>query len=166
VKSLKFGLVGLILLALAIVSHAAEGPAVSSGAAEVHLFASPKEIKWGPAPPVVPKGAEAAVLDGDPFKDGSFYTLRLKMPDGYKIPPHWHPTDENVTVLSGTLGAGMGDKFDPDKGQLMKPGGFVSMPHVMHHFAWAKGPTVVQVHGVGPFAFTYVNPTDDPRNQH
>lgn len=152
-KSLKFVLVGLILLALAIVSHAAEGPAASSGAAEVHLFASPKEIKWGPAPPVVPKGAEAAVLDGDPFKDGSFYTLRLKMPDGYKIPPHWHPTDENVTVLSGTLGAGMGDKFDPAKGQLMKPGGFVSMPHGMHHFAWAKGPTVVQLHGVGPFAF-------------
>jgi hypothetical protein len=166
VKSLKFVLVGLILLALAVVSHAAEGPAASSGAAEVHLFASPKEIKWGPAPPVVPKGAEAAALDGDPFKDGSFYTLRLKMPDGYKIPPHWHPTDENVTVLSGTLGAGMGDKFDPAKGQLMKPGGFVSMPHGMHHFAWAKGPTVVQVHGVGPFAFTYVNPTDDPRNQH
>ena len=99
-KSLKFVLVGLILLALVVVSHAAEGPAASSGAAEVYLFASPKEIKWGPAPPVVPKGAEAAVLDGDPFKDGSFYTLRLKMPDGYKIPPHWHPTDENVTVLT------------------------------------------------------------------
>jgi anti-sigma factor ChrR (cupin superfamily) len=106
------------------------------------------------------------VLDGDPFKDGSSYTLRLKMPDGYKIPPHWHPTDENVTVLSGTLGAGMGDKFDRAKGQLMKPGGFVTMPHGMHHFAWAKGPTVVQVHGVGPFAFTYVDPADDPRNQH
>jgi len=115
---------------------------------------------------VVPKGAQAAVLDGDPFKDGSSYTLRLKMPDGYKIPPHWHPTDENVTVLSGTLGASMGDTFDTAKGQLMKPGGFVTMPHGMHHYAWAKGSTVVQVHGIGPFAFTYVNPADDPRNHH
>jgi quercetin dioxygenase-like cupin family protein len=106
------------------------------------------------------------VLDGDPFKDGSSYTLRLKMPKGYKIPPHWHPTDENVTVIRGTLGAGMGDKFDPTKGELMKPGGFVRMPQGVHHFAWAQTPTIVQVHGVGPFAFSYVNPADDPRNQH
>ena len=148
-KSLKFVLVGLILLALAVVSHAAEGPAASSGAAEVHLFASPKEIKWGPAPPVVPKGAEAAVLDGDPFKDGSFYTLRLKMPDGYKIPPHWHPTDENVTVLSGTLGAGMGDKFDPAKGQLMKPEGSYRCRMACTTSHGPRGLRSVQVTGSG-----------------
>ena len=88
------------------------------------------------------------------------------MPDGYRIGPHWHPTDENVTVISGTLGAGMGDKFDPGAGKFLKPGGFVCMPKEMHHYAWAKGVTIVQVHGIGPFAFTYVNPADDPRNQH
>jgi hypothetical protein len=60
----------------------------------------------------------------------------------------------------------MGDKLDPTKSQLIRAGGFVRLPQGMHHFAWAKGPTVVQVHGVGPFAFTYVNPSDDPRNQH
>jgi len=166
VKSLKFSLVATLLLALAVAASAADNDATPSGSAAVHLFDSPKDIKWGAAPPVVPKGAQAAVLDGDPFKDGSSYTLRLKMPDGYKIPPHWHPTDENVTVLSGTLGASMGDTFDTAKGQLMKPGGFVTMPHGMHHYAWAKGSTVVQVHGIGPFAFTYVNPADDPRNHH
>lgn len=163
---LKYGVVVMALISLTVIADAAAGQAANSGAPEVHLFASPNDITWGPAPAVVPKGAEAAVLDGDPFKNGSSYTLRLKMPDGYQIAPHWHPTDENVTVLSGTLGAGMGDKFDPAQGQLMNPGGFVTMPQGMHHFAWAKGPTVIQVHGVGPFAFSYVNPADDPRNQH
>jgi hypothetical protein len=117
--SLKFSLVVSVLLALAVAASAADNDAAPSGWADAHLFDSPNDVKWGPAPPVVPKGAQAAVLDGDPFKDGSSYTLRLKMPDGYKIPPHWHPMDENVTVLSGTLGAGMGDTFDTAKGQLM-----------------------------------------------
>jgi hypothetical protein len=166
-KSLKYGLIVLVLVSLAAIAYAGENQGANFGVVvKVNLLASPADIKWGPAPPVVPKGAEATVLDGDPFKDGSSYTLRLKMPDGYKIPPHWHPTDENVTVIGGTLGAGMGDKFDPAKGQFMEAGGFVTMPHGMHHFAWAKVPTIIQVHGIGPFTFTYVNPTDDPRNQH
>jgi hypothetical protein len=132
---------------------------------DVHVYRSEKELKWGPAPPVVPKGAEAAVLDGNPFGEGGAYTLRLKMPDGYKIPPHWHPTDENVTVLSGRLGMGMGDKMDRASGQLIKSGGFVRMPKTVHHYAWTMGPTTIQVQGNAPFAFTYVNPADDPRNQ-
>jgi Domain of unknown function (DUF4437) len=166
-KQLTYTLaVAFLLMMFATVAESTEGQTANSAAAEVRVYPSSKAIKWGPPPPVVPKGAEAAVLDGEPFKDGEAYTLRLKMPDGYKIPPHWHPTDENVTVVSGTLGAGMGDKFETAKGWLLKPGGFLRMPKGMHHFAWAKGPTVVQVHGVGPFAFLYVNPADDPRNQH
>jgi anti-sigma factor ChrR (cupin superfamily) len=153
----------LIFLAAATIATAQES---SAPAQSVQVFDSPKDLKWGPALSLLPKGAQIAVLAGDPMKDGSPFTLRLKMPDGYKIPAHSHPTDENVTVLSGTLGAGMGDKLDPAKGQLIKPGGFVRMPQGMHHFAWAKGPTTIQVHGVGPFAFTYVNPADDPRNPH
>jgi hypothetical protein len=156
----------VFLLTISYAVEAADEPPASSGAPEVQIFSSPSDVKWGPAPPVVPSGAQAAVLAGDPFKDGSPYTLRLKMPDGYRIAPHWHPTDENVTVISGTLGAGMGDKFDRTAGKLLKPGGFVCMPKEMHHYAWAKGPTIVQVHGIGPFAFTYVNPADDPRNKH
>jgi hypothetical protein len=160
---LLLSLISLIAMSSFGLAVAADQPA--SAAPNVPMVASPSDVKWGPAPPVVPAGAQAAVLDGDPFKEGSPYTLRLKMPDGYRIPPHFHPTDENVTVLSGTLGAGMGDKFDTKAGQYLKPGGFVRMPQGMHHYAWAKGPTIVQVHGVGPFAFTYVNPADDPRNK-
>jgi quercetin dioxygenase-like cupin family protein len=97
---------------------------------------------------VVPAGAEAVVIEGDPSKDGMLYTLRLKMPDGYRVGPHYHPTDENVTVISGTLGIGMGDKFDSKAGQLVKAGGFLYMPKQMHHYAWAKGSTGIQIQGI------------------
>ncbi len=155
----------VFLLAMSHAVKAADEQQASSSAPDVPVVASPSEVKWGPAPPVVPTGAQAAVLNGDPSKDGAAYTLRLKMPNGYRIGPHWHPTDENVTVISGTPGEGMGDKFDPAAGKFLKPGGFASFHKEMHHYAWAKGPTVVQVHGIGPFAFTYVNPADDPRNK-
>ena len=158
----------LFAVTLIFFATATFGAAQESGAPaqSVQVFDSAKDIKWRPAPSMLPKGAQLAVLAGDPMKEGSPFTLRLKMPGGYKIPAHSHPTDENVTVLSGTLGAGMGDKLDPTKGQLIRAGGFVRMPQGMNHFAWAKGPTTVQIHGVGPLAFTYVNPADDPRNQH
>ena len=160
----KFAL-ALSMLSLIAVLLIGRVSADDQPAPALSLVTSPSKLKWGPAPPVVAPGAEAVVLDGDPFKEGAAYTLRLKMPDGYKIAPHFHPTDENVTVISGTLGAGMGDRFDEASAQLLKQGGFVRMPAGMHHYAWAKGATVVQVHGVGPFAFTYVNPADDPRNK-
>jgi hypothetical protein len=164
-KKLALALSVLSLIAMGSIGHAVAADQPAAGTPEVAIIGSPSDLKWGPAPTVVPTGAEAAVLDGDPFKEGSAYTLRLKMPDGYRIAPHFHPTDENVTVLRGSLGAGMGDKFDTSAGQYIKPGGFVRMPKGMHHYAWAKGATVVQIHGVGPFEFTYVNPTDDPRNK-
>jgi quercetin dioxygenase-like cupin family protein len=149
-----------------IITLAGIGPGTAIGQSAPDIFKSARAIKWGVAPPVVPKGAQAAVLAGDPFKNGSEYTLRLKMPDGYKIPPHWHPTDENVTVLSGKLGAGMGDKFNPASGEIINRGGFVRIPRTVHHFAWAEGATTIQVSGLGPFAFHYLNPAEDPRNQH
>jgi quercetin dioxygenase-like cupin family protein len=118
-------------------------------------------IKWEAAPPSLPKGAQIAVLAGDPSKDGP-YVLRLKLPDRYVVPAHHHPTAENVTVVSGTFYAGMGDKVDQAKAAAFKPGGFASLPANMNHFAWASGETVVQVHGNGPFAIVYANPADDP----
>jgi hypothetical protein len=153
------------LLTIVTVAWIGLGAAASQQAPMLNLFASTKAIKWGPSPPFVPKGAQVAVLAGAPFKEGSQYTLRLKMPDGYKIAPHWHPTDENVTVLSGKLGAGMGDKFNPAGAELINTGGFVRMPSKVHHYAWAEGPTMIQISGVGPFAFNYVNSADDPRNR-
>ena len=95
--------------------------AAKPAAPAAHVILTPSDMKWGPAPPVLPAGAQVAVLDGDPFKPG-FFTLRLKFPDGYKIPAHWHPTDEHVVVLSGALYMGMGDKLDPKAGKALKVG--------------------------------------------
>jgi anti-sigma factor ChrR (cupin superfamily) len=121
----------------------------------------PNAIEWGAAPPQLPKGAQMAVLSGDPSRTGP-YVVRAKMPGGYQIPAHSHPTTENVTVISGTLNIGMGDKLDKKHGQALKSGGFLSMPPKMNHYAWTSGATVIQVHGEGPFAIDYVNPADDP----
>ena len=118
-------------------------------------------LKWGPAPPVLPKGAQIAVLYGDTFKDG-LYFFRLKMPANYKIPAHNHPTSEYVTVVSGKFHIGMGDRLDDKNGVELRAGGFGEAPAHMNHYAWTSDETVVQVHGQGPFAITYVNPADDP----
>lgn len=121
----------------------------------------PEEIKWGPPPPVLAAGAQFAVLAGDPAASGPV-TVRLKLPAGYVIAPHWHPTDERVTVISGQLGLGMGDTLDKKKSKVLKQGGYAVAPANMHHFAWTKSGAIVQVDLMGPFAITYVNAADDP----
>ena len=131
----------------------------------VHVAKTADELTWGPAPPGLPPGAELAVVSGDPSKEGLPFTMRAKFPDGYQVPPHWHPTDENVTVIQGTINLGEGDKFDRSTTKALPAGSFAVMPKGMHHFAWASGETIVQIHGIGPFAITYVNPADDPRKK-
>lgn len=138
--------------------------AVAQEPAKTHIALAPPELTWGPAPPAFPKGAMLAVLAGDPGAAGPF-TVRARMPAGYKVAPHFHPTDENITVLSGMFAIGMGDKFDEATMKGLPVGGYASMPAGMHHFAMARTPVVVQIHGVGPLALTYVNPADDPRQQ-
>jgi hypothetical protein len=123
--------------------------------------ANATDLKWGPAPAVFPPGAQIAVVSGDPFKDG-LYVVRLKMPAKYQIPAHNHPTTEYVTVISGNFHLGMGDKLDVNRGVELRTGGFGEAPPKMNHFAWTTSDTIVQVHGQGPFAITYVNPADDP----
>lgn len=118
-------------------------------------------LRWGDVPPVLARGAQLAVVSGDPGKDG-LYVLRVRMPPGYKIAAHHHPTTEYVTVLSGNFHLGMGDKLDQSAGMELRAGGFAEAPAGMNHYAWASSETVIQVHGQGPFAFTYVNPADDP----
>jgi quercetin dioxygenase-like cupin family protein len=125
---------------------------------------SPQEIKWAAAPPSIPPGAEAAVLYGDPAKEGQF-AMRLKMPKGYKIAPHTHPKPEIVTVISGTLRLGMGDKADESRAKALLPGSFFAMPPGMAHFASADEDTVIQLNATGPWTLTYVNAQDDPRNK-
>jgi quercetin dioxygenase-like cupin family protein len=138
------------------------GDATGQGAsAPAHVLTAPAEVKWGEPPPVFEKGAKFAVIAGDPSQSG-IYVVRLKMPAGYKIAPHWHPTDEHVTVISGTFALGMGDKFDKRGMKDLPAGGYALLPAEMRHFAYAKTDATVQVHGMGPFALTYVNPADDP----
>ena len=132
-----------------------------AAAAESPLVSSFKDVKWGAAPPFLPHGAMMAVMAGDPAGTGPV-SVRLKLPAGYRIAAHWHPTDEQVTVLSGSLTIGMGDKLNERKGQTLHAGGFGITPAHMNHYAWTKTGTVIQLNLMGPVALTYVNPADDP----
>jgi hypothetical protein len=123
---------------------------------------TPDTISWGAPPPIVRPGAQFAVLEGDPTATTGDYTIRLKMHDGFRIAPHWHPNRENVTIISGTLKVGMGDEFDPNKMNAFIAGSFAFLDPNMHHYAMASGETIVQVHGQSPLQFNYVNPDDDP----
>jgi quercetin dioxygenase-like cupin family protein len=105
-----------------------------------------------------------AVLEGDPTKEGPF-VFRVKLPDGYRVPPHTHPKTERVTVISGTFNIGMGDTFDEKATKVMAAGTYGYWPAGMKHFVWAKGETVLQFHGTGPWSIQYVNPDDDPRKK-
>jgi len=122
------------------------------------------DLKWGPASPAMQKGAQGVALVGDPGKEGP-YVIRVKFPAGYKVAPHSHPNDENVTVISGMFHFAIGDKFDETKGTALKPGGFAQAPKGVKHFAWASQETVIQLHGMGPQNLIYVNDADDPRKK-
>jgi quercetin dioxygenase-like cupin family protein len=144
-------------------SGVAVAAAAAADAVPPHVMVAPGAIKWQPFPPGGP-GVSAAVLSGDPEKAGPF-VLRIKSPAGAKVPPHSHPTDENVTVISGSFAMGMGDTFDAKALKSVPAGSYVLLPREMRHFAFSKTATVVQVHGIGPFQINFVNPADDPRNK-
>jgi hypothetical protein len=130
-----------------------------------HVMLRPNEVKWGPCPPELPPGASCAVIEGDPSVADALFAIRARMPDHYRIPAHFHPTDEHLVVLSGVFNMGLGDRLDERAGRAMGTGSFMVMPKGVHHFAWTKGATVLQVYGMGPLSFTYVDPKDDPRNR-
>ena len=129
-----------------------------------HVMLAPDDLNWTAGPPGLPAGAKLVVMSGDPSKAGLF-SLRLKFPANYTIPAHWHPTDEHVTVISGTLWMGMGEKTDAIKRTALKAGSYALMPARSGHSAMAKEETIVQINGMGPFAITYYNPAEDPRNK-
>ena len=136
----------------------------AQGPAAQHAMVAPGDLKWGDPPPGLPAGARLAVVSGDPAQAAPF-VIRLQMPAGYRVAPHWHPTTENVTVLSGSVAVGMGEKFDESTMTLTATGGYATLPAEMRHYAMARTAATIQIHGTGPFAITYVNPADDPRNQ-
>ena len=147
--------------ALAFVVLALTAPV---GAQSAHVLVPADKVQWGPAPPALPAGAEISVLEGNPATKGPI-TLRLKFPANYDIPPHWHSMAERLTVLSGGLRVGMGDRIDREHSTTLAAGGFVSLPASMHHYAWTSTPTIVQISLEGPFDIFYVNPNDDPQKR-
>ena len=157
----RAGSYGLMVVATWAVGTGSGDHKKESMAAALHR---PDELKWQDGPPSLPPGAKLAVLEGDPSKPGPF-VFRVKVPDGYRIPPHTHPKPERVTVVSGTFNLGMGDAFDATKTEALPAGTYGKWPAGMKHFVWIKGETVVQFHGDGPWSIEYVNPADDPRNK-
>jgi anti-sigma factor ChrR (cupin superfamily) len=145
-------LLAAALAVFAVASRSQEKKESDSAHKIVHFG----DLKWTP----IIKGCDLAPVSGDPNADGAPFVLRLRCVDGAKIPAHWHPTDENVTVLKGTFLVGMGETFDESKLQPMNVGNFVAMPKEVRHFALSKGETIVQVHGAGPFKVNWVNPSE------
>lgn len=130
---------------------------------EDHMMVTPNDLKWADSSSL-PQGAKIAVIEG-PMDQATPFTFRLKLPADYKIPAHWHPAIEHVTVISGTINMGTGDKLDATKTKALSAGSVAIMPPKTNHFVWTKEETVVQVHGVGPWGITYVDPADDPRKK-
>jgi hypothetical protein len=123
---------------------------------------TPDQIPYGPVPAFLSAGAQLAVLEGGPTAATRDFTVRLKLPDGYRIPPHWHPPRENVTVILGNFEVGMGDSFEESKMMTFPAGSFAYLDPSMHRHAMAKGEVTAQVPGMSPLQFNYVNPNDDP----
>jgi quercetin dioxygenase-like cupin family protein len=153
-----------IALSLTLSAAAAAAQGSPGQGAQHAVIVLPDQITWKPGPPSLPSGARFAVIEGNPAEAGPF-TMRLSVPNGYRIPPHSHPGIEHVTVMKGTFRVGMGDKFDASALTPLPAGAFVALAPGTRHFAEAQGETVLQLHGVGPWSVTYVNPADDPRKQ-
>lgn len=154
-------LIASLVAALLLASRIAP---VAIAQARAHVMENLAAAKWGPAPPMLPPGAQIAVLLGDPSKAVP-YAVRLKFPANYTIPAHSHPTDDNVLVVSGEFFAGMGNNLDRKAAMGLGVGGFALMPAHANHFAYTKGETIILLSGQGPVEFTYVNPADDPRTK-
>ena len=140
------------------------GYAGATTAQTQHVLMQPDELQWGPQPPALPPGGEIAIVSGDPEKPVP-YVVRARLPAGYKIPAHIHPADEHLTVITGSVHVGMGTKLDETKGEKVATGGYVLVPKGMPHYLWISEPTVLQVHGIGPIEFMYIDPVDDPRKK-
>lgn len=128
-----------------------------------HIFEA-GDVAFKAGPPTLPAGAQFAVLVGNPAEEGPF-VMRLKFPAGYEIPPHRHPKEEHVTVISGGFGMAMGEQHDRDAAPLMPPGAFIQIPTGEAHFAWTEEETVVQINAMGPFGIEYIDPKNDPRTK-
>jgi hypothetical protein len=150
------------LLLLPAGAALAQGTAPGAGAkASATTVVPVAGLTWGPAPAALPAGARLAVLEGDPTKAGP-YTIRLRLPAGYRFPPHTHPGAEHVTVMSGTLLVAAGERLGAAEMRALPAGSYTGIPADVRHAATTRGETVLQIHGMGPFGIAYVNTADDP----
>jgi quercetin dioxygenase-like cupin family protein len=152
-----------ILTALVIALGALNPTSVPAQGHGDHVMVIPTDLKWADVPSL-PPGAKIAVIEG-PMSEAKPFTMRLKLPANYQIPAHSHTAIEHVTVISGTFNMGTGDKLDTKATKALGPGSVAIMQAGTRHFGWTKDETIVQLHGVGPWTVTYVNPADDPRKK-
>jgi mannose-6-phosphate isomerase-like protein (cupin superfamily) len=157
--------VGVTFLLAASFVHAQEPTNPAAAVLKKHIMITPEEIQWSDCPPTIPAGAKCTKIEGDWSAPNVLFTYRLKMPDKYRIAPHFYPADEHLTVISGTFKMGLGEKFDEKSMKPMVAGSFMVMPKGAPHFALTQGETIIQVHAIGPWGLTYVNPADDPRKK-
>ena len=146
------------LLALSLASPSGDIFAQPPGTGPPHTVIAADGIQWKQLRP----GAEIAVVSGDPDKEGSPFVLRFRYRGKARIPPHWHPADEHLTILSGTFRLGMGESGDESATTELRAGSYAFVAAKMAHYAWTDADTTIQVHGIGPFVINYVNPADDP----
>lgn len=126
---------------------------------------TPEKIEWRDGPPSLPEGAQFAIIEGDPSAKGEYFAMRLRLPDGYRIPAHWHPVHERVTIVSGIFHLGQGESFTEEGMEPLPAGSYFTMPPGMRHFARAEGETIIQLNSVGAWEIRYVNPAEDPRKK-
>jgi len=155
-------LAGLVAVVLPSAWLLAQQDTHDAKSVHANLFPA-ADIQWKDGPPSLPRGAKIAVLEGDPAKEGMF-VMRVRVPDGFHIPPHTHPKPERVTVIQGTFKLAMGDKPKRAEARSLRAGTYGVWPAGMVHAVWTEGETIVQFHGMGPWVINYVNPADDPRN--
>ncbi len=154
-RKIRMGTVCVALIGIAAMATAVYSQEKKEGA-EAHKIVHFGDLKWTP----IIKGCDLAPVSGDSNAEGAPFVLRIRCADGIRLPAHWHPTDEHLTVLKGTFLVGMGESFDEAKLQAMNFGNFLTMPKEMRHFGLCKGETIVQVHGAGPFKVNWVNPSE------
>jgi hypothetical protein len=146
---------GLAMLLLA-------APVAAQQAQPHHSIQTPEDLAWQPGPGSLQPGAEFVIIEGDPSAEGLF-TMRIRMPDGFIIAPHWHPNQERVTVLSGVFHLGSGRTLDRAATQRLPAGSHFSLPPRMEHFAIMEGETIIQLTSEGPWVINYIRAEDDPR---
>jgi quercetin dioxygenase-like cupin family protein len=164
-SGLRVGTLLIVSWVMAQPSFSQEPTNPAAAAIRSHIMLAPEDVKWEDCSAALPPGARCAVVEGDLRAANVLFGILVKVPDGYRIAPHFHPADEHLVVLTGTFNMGRGDRFDAAATKPMKAGSFMVMPRGTHHYAWTKGETLVHVYAVGPWGITYVDPADDPRSQ-